>query len=188
MAWFIVPLSYLIGSIPTAYIAGRWLRGKDIRRVGDLNVGAQNAFRHLGAKIGVLVGLFDAAKGAIPVLLARAIGVSQAAVFLAGAAAVLGHNWPLFLAFRGGRGEATTIGVIYVLMTLPSLIVTGPGIIALVITRNVILASVVVFVPLPFVAWWLGIPGAIIAYSLALLGLVAFTHIIRTRRLIRRQV
>ena len=188
MVWLMVALGYLIGSIPTAYVAGRVLRGKDIRQIGDLNVGAQNAFRQLGAKIGVLVGLFDAAKGAVPVLLARAVGLSQVALFMTGATAVVGHNWPVFLGFRGGRGEATTIGVFYVLITEPMLVLTAPAVLTLIFTRNVILASIVVFVPLPFVAWWLGTPGAIIAYGLALLGLVAFTHVIRTRRLIHRHV
>jgi glycerol-3-phosphate acyltransferase PlsY len=182
MPWLIVVLSYLIGSIPTAYIAGRLIKGKDIRHMGDANMGAQNAFRQLGAKTGVVVGLIDAGKGVLVILVAQRAGISQWVVFLAGAAVVMGHNFPAFLGFRGGRGEATTIGILYTLMPWPALIVTVPGAIALAITRNVTLASAVAFVSLPPVAWALHTPGALIAYSIVLLLLVAFTHFLRTRR------
>ena len=72
MPWLIVVLGYFLGSIPTAYIAGHWLKGKDIRHMGDANMGAANAFRQLGAKAGVAVGIIDASKGAVAVLIAQA--------------------------------------------------------------------------------------------------------------------
>lgn len=187
MAWIVFALAYLLGSIPTAYIAGRLTRGVDIRQVGDRNMGAQNAFRELGAGIGVLVGVIDAAKGAIVVLIAQGIGLPQLSVFISGAAVVIGHNWPLFLGFRGGRGEATTIGILYALVTVPMLIVTGPAVLTLVLKRNVTLSSAVAFIPLPLVCWWLGVSGPLIAYSVALLLIVAFTHLIRTGRFVIRQ-
>jgi len=182
MPWLMVILGYLLGSIPTAHIAGRIFKKVDIRRVGDGNVGAQNAFRQLGAKIGIAVGLIDAGKGALAILIAQAVNLPQIAVLLAGAAAVIGHNWPVFLRFRGGRGEATTIGVLLTTITQPMLILAAPAILTLVIWRNVILASAVLFVPLPLVCWWLGVPGALIAYGVALPCLVGFTHFLRTRQ------
>jgi len=182
MPWLIVILGYLLGSIPTGYIAGRIFKKVDIRRVGDGNMGAQNAFRQLGAKIGIAVGLIDAGKGALAILIAQAVNLPQIAVLLAGAAAVIGHNWPVFLRFRGGRGEATTIGVLLTTITQPMLILAAPAILTLVIWRNVILASAVLFVPLPLVCWWLGVPGALIAYGVALPCLVGFTHFLRTRQ------
>lgn len=181
MAVFMAILGYLVGSIPTAYLAGRISRGEDIRKLGDGNMGAQNAFRKLGRGIGILVGLIDAGKGALIIIIAEAVGLSQTAVFVAGAATVAGHNWPVFLGFRGGRGEATTIGILYVLITIPALIVTLPAIATLILTRNVIWASVVAFVPLPLLCWLFRFPGAVIAYSLALLVLVAITHLLRIR-------
>ena len=182
MPWLIGILGYFLGSIPTAYIAGRVVKGVDIRRVGDANVGAANAFHQLGKKIGVAVGLIDAGKGALAVLIAQAAGIPQEAVLITGAAAIIGHNWPVFLGFRGGRGECTTIGVLLILVTQPILILGGVSIVALLITRNVILASAVLFAPLSLVCWWLGVPGMLVGYSIALPCLVGFTHFLRTRR------
>jgi len=134
------------------------------------------------------VGLIDAAKGALAVFIAQAASLPQITVLLAGAAAVIGHNWPVFLRFRGGRGEATTIGVLLVTVTQPMLILAIPVIATLIIWRNVTLASAVLFVPLPFVCWWLGVPGALIAYGVALPCLVGFTHFLRTRQAVTRRV
>ncbi len=182
MTWIIIALGYVLGSIPTAYIAGRLKRGKDIREIGDGNMGAQNAFRQLGPSIGILIGLIDAGKGALAIVIAQAAGLSQWAIFLTGGLTVIGHNWPLTLGFRGGRGEATTIGILYVLVTIPALIVTLPALLTLFLSRNVTLSSAVAFVPLPFVCWWLHVPGAVIIYSLVMLLLIAFTHLLRTRQ------
>jgi len=187
MPWLIPILGYLLGSIPTAYIAGHLLKGRDMRQMGDGNVGAQNAFHQLGAKVGVGVFFVDAGKGVLAVLIAQAASIPLVAVLFTGVAAVIGHNWPVFIGFRGGRGEATTIGVLLALITQPMLIMAGPALAALVILRNVTKASVVPFVPLPLVCWWLGMPGVLLGYSIALPCLVGFTHFIRTRRLAVRQ-
>jgi glycerol-3-phosphate acyltransferase PlsY len=183
IAWLIILLGYFLGSIPTAYIAGRLRRGKDIRQMGDGNMGAANAFRELGAKAGLTVFFVDAGKGALAILIAQNANLPQIAVLLTGVAAVIGHNWPAFLGFRGGRGEATTIGVLATLMTLPMLLVGGIAGIAFLINRRVILGQgPFLFPPLPLVCWGLGFPGVLIAYSVALPCLVGFTHFLRTRR------
>lgn len=183
MPWLVVISGYFLGAIPTAYIAGRVVKGIDIRRVGDANVGAANAFHHLGKKIGIAVGLIDAGKGALAVLIAQAADIPQEAVLITGVAAILGHNWPVFLGFRGGRGESTTIGMLLVLLTQPMLILGGVSIVTLFITRNVILASAVLFAPLSLVSWWLGVPGMLVGYGIALPCLVGFTHFLRARRI-----
>jgi glycerol-3-phosphate acyltransferase PlsY len=182
MPWLIVILGYFLGSIPTAYIAGRVVKRVDIRQVGDSNMGAQNAFCQLGAKVGVAVGVIDASKGALAILIAQAADAPQVAVLLTGAAAVIGHNWPVFIGFRGGRGESTTIGVLLILITQPVLILTGPTLATLLIKRNVTIASCILFIPLPLVCWWLGVPGLLTSYSIVLPCLVGFTHFLRTRR------
>ena len=184
MPWLVVLLGYFLGSIPTAYIAGRLLKGGDIRQMGDGNVGAANAFRQLGAKVGIAVGLVDIGKGALAIVIAQAASIPQLAVLLAGAAVVAGHNWPVFIGFRGGRGESTTIGVLLTLITQPMLIVGGAATVVLFITRNVILASAFLFIPLPLVCWWLGVPGSLVGYGIALPCLVGFTHFIRTRQVV----
>jgi glycerol-3-phosphate acyltransferase PlsY len=181
MPWLIVILGYLLGSIPTAYIIGRILKGVDIRQIGDGNMGAANTFRQLGPKAGVTVGVIDAGKGAAAVLIAQAAGLSLFAVLLTGVAAVIGHNWPVFLGFRGGRGEATTIGVLLVTITQPMLIMAIPAIAAHFILRDTTKAGAVLFVPLPLVCWLVGLSGALIAYSIALPCLVGLTHFLRTR-------
>ncbi len=182
MPWLVVVLGYILGSIPTAYIAGHLLRGKDIRQMGDGNAGAANAFRQLGAKTGIAVGIIDASKGALAVFIAERAGVSQLTILTTGAAAVIGHNWPVFLGFRGGRGEATTIGVLLTLITQPMLIMAGPAALVLLIRKNVTLASTFLFIPLPLICWWLGLPGMLVTYSIALPCLVGSTHFVRTRR------
>ena len=189
MIWiliFAVTVGYLLGSIPSAYIAGRLTRGVDIRELGDGNMGAANAWRELGPKAGIAVGIMDVGKGAAVVLIATAMGITLPAVLLTGVAAVAGHNWPIFLKFRGGRGEATTIGILSALMPREMLIVFGIASVPFLISRNVTFTSVFLFVPLPLVAWLLGAPGALIGYSIALPCLVGFTHYVTTRHLLAR--
>ena len=120
MTWVIVVIGYLLGSLPTGYIAGRMTSGKDIRRMGDANMGAANVFREMGRSTGILVGLADAAKGALAVILAQTALLSEPFILLTGLAAVLGHNFPIFLGFRGGRGVSTSIGILFVVYTVPS--------------------------------------------------------------------
>ena len=155
--------------------------------MGDENMGAANVFRELSRKAGLMVGIIDAGKGALAVLIAHTANMSQLVVMFAGAAAVIGHNWPVFIGFRGGRGESTTIGVLAALITQPMLIVAGPAILVLFIKRNVILASAFLFIPLPLVGWWVGVPVSLIVYSVTLPCLVGFTHFLRTRPRVVRQ-
>jgi len=185
MPWLVIVLGYILGSIPTAYIAGRLLRGRDIRQMGDGNMGARNAYHELGHKTGIGIFLIDATKGALPVLVAQAVSLSQVGILITGLATVIGHNWPIFIGFRGGRGEATTIGVLTALVYQPMLILAGPVLATLLLRKNVIIASCVLFIPLPLVCWWLGVPGILVSYSIALPCLVGITHYFRTRQIPR---
>ena len=183
MYWLIVLLGYFLGSIPTAYIAGHLLKGRDIRQMGDGNVGAANAFRQLGAKAGIEVFLVDAGKGALAILIAQAASIPLVAVLLTGAAVVVGHNWSVFIGFRGGRGESTSIGVLLAIITQPVLILAVPTLATLLIKRDVVKASCVLFIPLPLACWWLGLPGALVSYSIALPCLVGITDFVKRRQL-----
>jgi len=183
MFWLTVVLGYLLGSIPTAYIAGRLVKGKDIRQMGDGNVGARNAFHQLGVKAGLGVFFIDVGKGMLAIALAQAVNISQLGVLLTGVAVVVGHNWPVFLGFRGGKGFSTSIGVLTAVITQPMLILAGPALATLLIKRNVTIAGCVLFIPLPLVCWWLGVSGLLTAYGVALPSLVGFTHSLRTRQL-----
>ncbi len=105
--------SYLIGAIPTSYLVVRLVKGKDLRLLGSGNLGATNLYRVMGWRYAIPVGLFDMLKGAVPVLLLAPRAGGGAVVALAlGAAAVIGHVFPVFLGFRGGKGVATGAGVV----------------------------------------------------------------------------
>ena len=175
----VLVLVYLLGSFPTAYIAGRIICGKDIRQMGDGNMGAQNAFRLFGSRIGIAVGLIDFIKGVTAVSLARLANMSVPVILLSGMLVVAGHNWPVFLHFRGGRGEATTIGVLLLLVTWPMLIADLVSLLTLLKTKNVTLASVPLFVLLPFLGWVFHVRGIYIVYGMVLPGLVGLTHLSR---------
>jgi glycerol-3-phosphate acyltransferase PlsY len=182
MYFVVVVLAYLLGSIPSAYIAGRLSKGRDIRQMGDGNMGAQNAFYQLNPGIGIAVGIIDAAKGSLAILIAQAANVPQVTMLLVGMAAVIGHNWPIFLGFRGGRGESTTIGVLAAIVFWPMLIAGSLAIAVLVTRKNVIQASVAMFVPLPVLCWWFGFPGMLVVYSIFLPFLIGATHFFKTRQ------
>ncbi|HWO99076.1 MAG TPA: glycerol-3-phosphate 1-O-acyltransferase PlsY [Methylococcus sp.] len=112
MAWLLVPLAYLLGSLSTAVILSRGLGLPDPREAGSQNPGATNVLRlgGKGAALGTLLG--DAAKGLIPVLVARELGATSAVLGSVGLAAFLGHLYPIFFRFRGGKGVATALGVL----------------------------------------------------------------------------
>ncbi len=119
MRWTItgIIISYLIGSIPTAFIFGKLLKGIDIRNFGSGNVGATNALRVLGKRAGVLVLFLDIVKGIIPLFIAQKMlsrtGLSpEILLILMGVSCICGHNWTIFLNFKGGKGIATTLGVL----------------------------------------------------------------------------
>ena len=141
MSVLLVLLSYLLGSIPFAYIAGRVFKGIDIRNFGDGNVGAVNAYRGIGPAAGVAVLIADVSKGAIAVLVAQAFA-SQLVTLLAGFAVVTGHNWPIYIGFRGGRGQATTIGVLCALLPRAMFILLAVCVVPFLVTRNTKMAGV----------------------------------------------
>ena len=178
----VLVLAYVLGSFPTAYIAGRIVCGDDIRQMGDGNMGAQNAFHLFGPRIGISVGFVDFLKGAAVISVARIADMTMPIILLSGVLAVAGHNWPVFLHFRGGRGEATTIGVLLFLVTWPMLIAGLVSLGTLLKTKNVTLASVSLFVLLPFLGWVFHVEGIYIVYGMALPGIVGLTHLSRVRK------
>src|SRR3954471_2258502 len=110
----LIVFAYLLGSVPTGYILG-YFSGIDVRKAGSGNVGATNVARVAGKKVGILTLIGDAAKGFLPVLLARRLGFDPTVLGLAALAAFLGHLYPVFLNFRGGKGVATALGALVAL-------------------------------------------------------------------------
>jgi len=114
-ALLLVIAGYLLGSIPTSYLAGRWLKGVDVRRYGSGTASGSMVFEHIARWAVVPVGLFDIGKAALPTWLGLQLGLGMNVAAAAGLAAVAGHNWPIFLRFSGGRGQSPFLGVLLVL-------------------------------------------------------------------------
>jgi glycerol-3-phosphate acyltransferase PlsY len=178
----IIILSYLIGSIPPAYIAGKAFRKIDIRKTGDGNVGAANAFREIGPLAGCLVLVFDVLKGSVTIITAQML-TSTLVVYLAGLAVLLGHIFPVFLKFKGGRGEATAAGILVVLLPQAMLILLAIAIVPFILTRNTMVLGAILFVPLGLTAWIFGAPISLITYSIGIPCVVGLTHFLSTRHL-----
>ncbi len=136
--------AYLLGAIPASYLAGRWAQGIDLRRHGSGNLGATNTFRVLGARVAAPVMAFDVLKGTLPVVLfPRWDGADAWAWTLAyGAAAIVGHVFPVYMRFRGGKGVATSAGVFLALAPLPLGVGLAVWLLVLKATRMVSAASI----------------------------------------------
>ena len=180
-------LAYLIGSIPSAYVAGRLLKGKDIREEGDRNPGAGNAYRILGPKTGLTVGAVDIAKGAVAVLLAKVITGSTGAGMAAGMVAIAGHSWPIFSQLRGGRGAASAVGVFLALIPIPAIPLTLFAMALLPVVKNATIVLGLIMIPMALLAWITGASLAVILYSLGLPILVGLRHFLTTRKLPQRE-
>ncbi len=112
----LIPGAYILGSVPSAYLAARWSRGIDIRQYGSGNVGATNLLMVTSKWLAALVILFDFGKGMVMVWVAQLLGLDTVQQVTVGLVAIVGHNWPVFLRFNGGRGILTTLGVIAILV------------------------------------------------------------------------
>ena len=157
--------AYLVGSIPTAYIVARWRRGIDIRQYGSGNVGASNIVRLSARWLALVVIVVDLGKGMLMVWAAQAAGLALAQQVAVGLAAIIGHNWPVFLRFSGGRGILTTLGVAFSLPLVNGPLVPWAFIIALALAaalifglRNLPLGTVISVAALPLVSWLVNEP------------------------------
>ncbi len=184
---FAIIIGYLLGSIPSAYIATRLATGKDIRQMGGGNVGGLNVHREVGAWPAFAVGIVDLSKGAAAVAIAYwLLDLSLVFVLLTGLAAVIGHNWMVWLKFSGGKGMGTTIGALAVLLPVYGywqglLIFFGIILIPYVITHNIALSMGIALVALPFITW-LGMNSGIGTILAVILGLVVGIKFLPTAR------
>lgn len=148
--------SYLLGAIPTSYLAARVFRGIDLRKVGSGNLGATNLYRTLGARFAIPVGVFDMAKGAIPVMvLAPLASSSRYFAMLCGIVAVAGHVFSVFVRFRGGKGVATASGVMLGLTPWAVLVSLVIWLLVVRVSGYVSLGSMIAALALPVAAWLL---------------------------------
>lgn len=173
----------MLGSIPTGYLVAK-VKGVDIRTVGSGNIGATNVFRILGKQAGVFVLTVDALKGVFAVLLARNfIGGTESHALLAAFCAILGHNYPCWLRFKGGKGVATTAGVLFALTPAGLGIALGVWLIVFSLSRYVSLASIAAAISLPFAAWFGGGGRATITLLAFLGALAIYKHKVNIQKL-----
>jgi glycerol-3-phosphate acyltransferase PlsY len=170
---------YLMGSIPTAYIVTRLRRRMDIREVGSRNLGAMNVFYKVGFAEGLLELFVDVGKGAAGVALARYLGTGLVIQMLAGVAVVLGHIFPIFLKFRGGKGGASCIGILICFMPWGIPVYLGVFGLVLLITRFPTLSYSLAILCFPFVGWLIYHRWELAIYSLGLLVLPLLKYIPR---------
>jgi glycerol-3-phosphate acyltransferase PlsY len=174
-----VPLAilfaYALGSVPFALILAR-RSGADLRRIGSGNLGAANVLRASGVKAGVMVAILDISKGAFSVAIAGRLTDNPAAPAIAGLAAIVGHIYPAWLRFRGGKGVATACGVFSVLTPIalpPALAIFVASVWA---TKYISLGSVLATVALPPIAYATGSPAPVVGAACAAAALVIFRH------------
>ncbi len=149
----VILAAYFLGSIPSAYIVGRLLKGIDMREVGDGRIGTSFTIRRLGLASGITVAIMDFTKGVIAIILAEMFNVPLIIVLLCGVIVVVGHNWSIFLGFKGGKGAATTFGVLASLMLAPFLIALSIVAIPYFLTHRSTLATGIMFGILPILLW-----------------------------------
>jgi glycerol-3-phosphate acyltransferase PlsY len=153
MAWKAVvwiAASYLIGSIPFGLLVSKTLYGQDLRRMGSGNIGATNVLRNYGAKPFIAVMILDMAKGFATVKIGEALGLNPTLALFAGMAAIIGHNWSVYLRFKGGKGIATSGGVIIAAYPWPvTVIVIGSFLVMVLITRIMSVGSITAALAFP---------------------------------------
>jgi acyl phosphate:glycerol-3-phosphate acyltransferase len=171
----VILAAYLIGSIPFALIlARRW--GADLRQVGSGNLGATNVMRASGVTAGLLVAALDMAKGAASVWLASRLSDSADAPAAAGLAAIIGHIYPIWLRFRGGKGVAAACGVFSMLTPAAVPLVLALFAAVVWLTKYISLASVVAAIALPPVAYAFGAPAPAVIAAAAAATIIVFRH------------
>ncbi len=169
--------SYLLGSIMFSVIMGKLVAGIDIRNHGSGNAGATNTLRIIGKGPAIVVFLLDIAKGVLAVWLAKWFVPEQYGVaVLCGVAVILGHNWPIFFNFRGGKGIATTVGMIVTLAFLPTLFAGIIAILTILITRYVSLGSLLLTIFLPIFIYIMDRPMELFWGSLLILVIAWVKH------------
>lgn len=177
-----VLLGYFAGSVPFAFLLAR-RAGVDVRVAGSGNVGAANVLRTTGPWRGALVMALDVTKGAVPVAVASVTNAGATLTALAAAAAVVGHIYPVWLRFHGGKGVAVAAGVFAVLTPVATVAAAALFLVIVLITRYVSLGSIAATIALPPAAWLTGEPHAVVAVAAATGGLILFRHRGNIRRL-----
>jgi acyl phosphate:glycerol-3-phosphate acyltransferase len=179
----LILFGYLMGSVPVGFIVGA-RSGIDVREVGSGNVGATNVARVVGKRQGILTLIADTAKGFLPVILAMQLGASLAATVLVGTAAFLGHLYPIFLKFKGGKGVATALGVFLAVAPMATLVLVALFVVTVLASRIVSLSSILTAVAAPIIFWLFSCPPLVVGMA----AFIALAITCRHRSNIRRML
>jgi len=178
-----VIICYIIGSIPFGYIAGK-LRGIDIRKVGSGNIGSTNVSRVLGRKTGIIVQVLDIAKGVFPIVLGKYFGFSPVWLVISGIAAICGHNWTIFLGFKGGKGVNTSLGVALGLMPADASLCFVVWLIVLGVWKYISLASILAAITFPVLAFVFNYPLLYKIMAIIVALFIVARHISNIKRIV----
>lgn len=174
--------AYLVGSIPLGYILVKWRRGIDLREYGSRNVGTSNVMAATSKWLALPVFIFDVGKGALMVWVARTLGLGIVGELACGGMAVVGHNWPLFLGFRGGRGIATTLGVITMVSPFLGLIMLVMAY-SLAPLKQLSLGVFIASIALPLISLFLGQELGIASVTTVTIGFASIVTVDIIKRL-----
>ena len=183
-SFLLISLGYFLGSIPSGYLAGRWVKGIDIRKFGSGSTGATNVLRNVGKGSALIVFLIDVAKGIISVLIAKALTIDDWVHVLTGLAALTGHIWPIWLSFKGGKAVATGLGMFIGLAWPVGISCLGIFIVTLTFFRIVSLSSIVASIFLPAMMYFFDSNTAYLTTSLIAMMLVLWKHHSNLQRII----
>ncbi len=172
-------VSYILGALPSAHLVSQFVGKKEIWQLGDGNMGAKNTFLTVGKLEGILVGIFDIFKGALAVELVHYFQMAPWVAYLAGAMAVMGHDFSLFVGFRGGQGMATMVGVFWMIVPLQTTIGFILFVIALFVTRHWDKSCVIGFASFTGMVW---ISGGPVWYPVVLLPSIGMKKLLQDWR------
>ncbi|MCB1033265.1 MAG: glycerol-3-phosphate 1-O-acyltransferase PlsY [Acidobacteria bacterium] len=181
--------SYLLGGIPFSYLIVRWRLGEDVRKLGSGNAGATNVLRTTGVGAGLATLILDVLKGSAAVAAGILTSAPSAVVAVCGLAAVMGHVFPVYLRFRGGKGVATAAGALGLLSPFPMLVALGVFVIVVIPTRFVALASISAAASYPLALagasalGWISSDGWLLGSTAAIAALIIYKHRDNIRRL-----
>jgi glycerol-3-phosphate acyltransferase PlsY len=184
-AFLVALLAYFLGSVPVGLLVSRWAKGIDIREHGSGNIGTTNVLRTIGIGWAALVFALDAAKGALPILFGRSLGLGPGGLAVAAFLAVAGHNWSIFLRFRGGKGVATTLGALAALAPLAAVGAAMVWVFVVLVSGYASLGSMTGLAATGPLLALLGTPREFVWLGLALAAVAVYQHRANIGRLLQ---
>ena len=180
--------AYLLGSLSPSYLLVRFKTGEDVRQTGSRNAGTLNTYHRLGIAGGLAVLVVDAGKGALAVLVPTLVGAPTWTIFATAPLVLIGHNWPVWLQFRGGQGAAVLLGVSLGLFPVVTAVCLIPVALVMIIFRNVVLGSATAYVLVCIALVIVGTEWQMVLLSILLTVLAGATYLFRSRRRISASV